>query len=179
MIRSKQLDIEKIGKLEDIIENELLQAISYEDVDALFEALEHDMKWYDRLPSIKGTIKFWYNSTIRFFSNVWIYRKFLIYDGSWQFDEMYDALLIKLKKLEYTFEFDSHVMDAPRMLKQVRTARILCERIIKEDYDGIFNSKVFPKLDMRRKYQMSAYSYKQDRAMLWDIIKKREHDWWD
>lgn len=180
-MKIKQINVKKL----DIDVNKLINSEHFKSVtiDELFEELERE-SFSDKIFSpyyfIKRTIKDFFYVCRRLRVNVPKYWDLLKYDCPWDYETFYYGLIPKLKELEHTFEFDAHVMDAPRMLKQVKTARILAQRILADEYwENIKDTKVFPKLDMSKKLEWSGYSSRQDREYLYNLIKKYGNCWWD
>lgn len=183
---SKRIDMKKLG-LKDIDFSKLesdpgeFKLISVEE---LFDDLEKKTEWTDYIPTFIRRVKhklvdirFQFRNLKRNLPKYWY---FLRHDAPWDFECFYPALLEKLKQLENTFEFHAHVMDAPIMLKQVRIARILTQRIIADEYFEIFQDmNTFPTLSSSKKYEMAGHAYRQDREYLWNIIKKHSNCWWD
>ena len=90
-----------------------------------------------------------------------------------QFDHgyLYTILGKKLKLMETFFlSDDTNVVNAKKYGKQIKIARILCNRLETEDYSN-------PNKWADWKY--SIRQEKQDREYLFDLMKKRVPEWWD
>jgi hypothetical protein len=95
------------------------------------------------------------------------------------FDYAYLLIIInkKLKMMEQFFLSDKTITkSAAKHGKQIRTARILTDRIIEDDY---FNLSLFKSSNIKFKIKHADYMKMQDLNYLNTILNKYMLGWWD
>ena len=174
-MRVKQLDIKNLSSFIDKMEKGNFQPY---DPDKFYEKT-----FWDKLTTPYYILKNKFID-IRFitrniFRNTRKYWELIKYDVPWDYESFYFGFISKLKELENTFEFHAHVKDAPIVLKEVRIARILCERILEDDYyEKIVRKRIF-NWNSQDKLTHAAYLKKQDKDYLYNLIAKKSESWWD
>lgn len=92
---------------------------------------------------------------------------------------LYDMLQFKLKNMEDFFYSDyTWCANSKRKAKEIKTCRILLDRIVKEEY--VEYDCQNPKHTSGMKYfKNEGYMLQQDLDMLFNIMRKKSQRWWD
>ena len=98
-------------------------------------------------------------------------------DRDWDQAFLYEIMRHKLKLMEDYF-YSDHTMcvDAKKRAEEIKTCRILLDRILKEEYIEFDPNKCPYPWDY---FKNEAYMLKQDIDYLFKIMSKRSSDWWD
>jgi hypothetical protein len=100
-----------------------------------------------------------------------------------QFDQSYLYIVLRHKlKLMEDFYFSDLpcAMYAEKRGKEIRIARILCDRIIKSEYtSNAMDYFKVPRDTYKDIYGHSDYMEKQDKDYLFDLMRKKIDRWWD
>lgn len=132
--------------------------------DAVKKILHHD-KWK------------WFYKVLRFFDGIWaglvnlvIWLPIIWKDRQFDHAYLYTVLRHKLRLMEKFFDSNNTwSVGAKRHVKDIRIARILCDRLI-EDWYPSFN---------KHDWKHNARQNKQDREYLFDLMKRNVDKWWD
>jgi len=87
-------------------------------------------------------------------------------------------MAFKLKQMELN-TYHWHVADADIRRKQIKTARILCERLT-DEIESYFNeNSMSPVYKLKKHWNLSEVRKQADLDMLCDYIRRYSHYWWD
>lgn len=133
------------------------------DLDKMFRA--------KRKPKIIRCILDLLNNLKYGIKNIYVWFPVIWKDRQFDHGYLYTVLGKKLELMETFFlSDDTNVVNAKKYGKQIKIARILCNRLETEDYSN-------PNKWADWKY--SIQQEKQDREYLFDLMKKRVPEWWD
>jgi hypothetical protein len=124
------------------------------------EDLQFELEyWYFRL------IRDPYRKTKYGISNLWTWRKVIWNDYWWDDSFIFALLHKKFELMENNFRKNSYCVDGEKIADEIKIAKILCKRIIYEDYDS--------------EECVVGNQPERDIAYLCDYIKKNVRKWWD
>ena len=166
-------------------------------------------KFEDFTDFIYKKIKSPYYNFIQGIKNVFSWLPIIWRDREFDKNYLYEILHHKLKLMEEFYLSDLPVcVDAYKRGKQIKVVRILCSRLVNQDYltnalkdveakygredfgfepcpdhSGFYqlvdNKTPQEHIEYNRAYVHSAYMEKQDREYMFDLIKKKIDGWWD
>ena len=104
-----------------------------------------------------------------------------------------DVMEHQLKRMEHDFRFHGHCVGSDRSADEMRLARLLVERLRKEDYvsnaydfvndpkhpilgGGFVRRPLVPKQEL---WDYEEYMLKQDLRVLTNLLRKKLRFWWD
>lgn len=131
---------------------------------------------------ILHTIKY---KIYRFFHNlakIWEYSCFLWNDYDWDYIYILKLLKIKLRRTRERIFKNALIGDYKKVVKQIKLAELLIDRIIEDDYSNGYYEEKVPikgKIDTMVKYRHQQGLLDQDWNYLWNHIKKHMQTWWD
>ena len=135
--------------------------------------------------------------------NLFVWFPTIWYDRQWDDYYLYNMLRVKFRRMEEFYGESKWAIsaDADKVAHQCRICRILCERIIAEDYTTPYTDRVKPIHDrfwkqfkdfmgspedkpFERKLTILEYNHenmmlKQDIKYLCHMINKHSQGWWD
>jgi hypothetical protein len=125
-------------------------------------------------------IRIWFRDIKSGIENLFAWFPVIWRDHQWDQAYIYYILRKKLYLMEKFYEEgDTFSVCAPRTLREIKTCRILLDRMIKDDYlpDSFLGEKD------RKKCKRMAYhagmQEKQDVELLFKLMNKHIRTWWD
>ena len=167
------------------------------------ETLEKVEDW------IHHKIKSPYYSFIQGIKNIFSWLPIIWCDREFDKNYLYTILHHKLKLMEkFYLDDDTACVNAYKLGKQMKIARLLCGRLMNQDYTAnaikdieakygrhklefepstdhsgylqmVDNRTPQEAIEYKRAYKHSDYMEKQDREYMFDLIKKKIDGWWD
>ena len=114
----------------------------------------------------------------RFCRNVKGYWKFLVYNEEFEHSYLYETMSLKLQRMEEYQERSRLSRDWKEVRDEIKTARLLCERIANEDYVPFIDGKfMFP--FWKNSWDYEEYMINQDLELLSKLLTKKSRTWWD
>ena len=96
----------------------------------------------------------------------------------WDPSFLYEVIGYKLKQMELN-TYRWHVADAEIRRKQIKTARILCNRLVDELYTYENKNSMSPVYKPKKRWNLSNVRKQYDLNMLCDYIRRYSCYWWD
>jgi len=126
--------------------------------------------------------------------NMFIWIPVIWGDRQFDYSYIYTVLQKKLKLMEEHYSSgESFCSDSKKMAKQIKIARILCDRLVDSNYLDVLFKEVEDKYGdyfklvktkeekdaYHKAFEHSRYLENQDKDYLFDFMKKKINNWWD
>ncbi len=125
--------------------------------------------------SIKNSIK----NIIIGIKNIYQWSYILYTDRDWDYNFLYLILEFKVKRMRIFFENSNISVDDESIAKELSICELLLKRLIEEHYFQSNRFKELKKISPKLAYKWEAQIVKQDKEMLFNILKRKIDTWWN
>lgn len=129
---------------------------------------------------MKEKIRIWFRDFISGIKNLFVWFPVVWKDQQWDHVYLYYFMNKKLRLMEKFYEEgNTFSLGAPRTLREIKTCRVLLDRMIKDDYlpDSFLDE--IDRKKCKRMVDHAEMQHKQDIDLLFKLMAKHVRGWWD